>query len=99
MRRYLVTYLFIVACALPKSWAEPPEENEIAIRGARILTMEGRPIEKGTIIIRGSNISQLGANVSIPPGAQVVDATGLTAMPGIIDAEGIAPGHRIRGLE
>jgi len=31
--------------------------------------------------------------------ATLVEAEGLTAMPGIIDAEGVAPGHRIRGRE
>jgi imidazolonepropionase-like amidohydrolase len=99
MRRYWVTFLFVVACALPKVWARPPEEDAIAIRDARILTMEGETIEKGTLLIRGSTIAALGPDVPVPSGARVVDATGLTAMPGIVDAEGVAPGHRIRGLE
>lgn len=75
------------------------EAQEIAIRGARILSMEGPPIEEGTVLIRDGKIVAMGANVSIPNGTQVVEAAGLTAMPGIVDAEGVAPGHGIRGLE
>lgn len=73
--------------------------QEVAIRGAHILTMEGPPILNGTILIRKGKIAALGPNVRIPSGMVVVDAEGLTAMPGIIDAEGVAPGHGIRGLE
>jgi imidazolonepropionase-like amidohydrolase len=61
--------------------------------------MEGGPIENGVLLIRDGKIAGVGPNVSIPPGAEVVDAVGLTAIPGIIDAEGVAPGHGIRGLE
>lgn len=73
--------------------------QEIVIRGARILTMEGPPVEEGVILIRNGKVAALGPNVRIPPGARVVEAHGLTAMPGIVDAEGVAPGHGIRGLE
>ena len=70
--------------------------QEIAIRGARILTMEGAPIEDGTLLIRDGKIAAVGQNVRIPSGTSVVEAEGLTAMPGIIDAEGVAPGHHVR---
>ena len=73
--------------------------QEIAIRGARILTMEGAPIQNGTVLIRDGKIVAVGPNVRIPSSASLVEAEGLTAMPGIIDAEGVAPGHGIRGLE
>ena len=75
------------------------EAQEVAIRGARILTMDGPPIRSGTLLIRDGKIAAVGQNLPIPSGARVVEAEGLTAMPGIIDAEGRAQGHGIRGLE
>jgi imidazolonepropionase-like amidohydrolase len=80
-------------------FARAPDDAPVAIRDAKVLTMEGDPIEKATIVIRGAKIEALGADVSVPAGATVIDAGGLTAMPGIVDAEGIAPGHKISGIE
>ncbi|MGH9319682.1 MAG: amidohydrolase family protein [Vicinamibacteria bacterium] len=57
-----------------------------AIRGARIVTLAGEPIEKGTVVIRDGRISDVGADVAIPAGAQVIEAEGLELYPGIMDA-------------
>jgi imidazolonepropionase-like amidohydrolase len=60
----------------------------MAITRAAILDGNGgAPIEDGTIIIRGSKIEAVGPSrtVSVPPGAQVIDAHGKTAMPGLAD--------------
>jgi imidazolonepropionase-like amidohydrolase len=73
--------------------------QETVIRGARILTMEAPPMEGGTLLIRDGKIAALGTDIAVPAGARVVEAEGLTMIPGIIDAEGVAPGHGIRGLE
>ena len=58
----------------------------VAIRGGTILTITGATIQNGTVIIRDGKITAVGANLAIPQGAQVVDATGKFVMPGIIDA-------------
>ena len=55
------------------------------IRGARIVTVSGADIEGGTVVISGGRISAVGANVTAPAGAQVIDARGLTVYPGMID--------------
>jgi len=59
----------------------------IAFKGARIITMKGGDvIENGTIIISGNKIMSVGAsNTIIPEGAKIIDATGKTIMPGLID--------------
>jgi imidazolonepropionase-like amidohydrolase len=57
-----------------------------AITNARIFPISGPPIERGTIVIRGNRIEALGANVAVPPGAQVIDAKGGEVYPGFIDA-------------
>jgi imidazolonepropionase-like amidohydrolase len=57
-----------------------------AIRDARIVTVSGAEIESGTVIIRNGKIEAVGANVSVPAGAEVIEARGLTVYPGMIDA-------------
>lgn len=61
----------------------------IALTNARIITMKGDEIiPVGTILIEGNKIKALGkANtISIPGGAKVINCTGKTIMPGMIDA-------------
>jgi imidazolonepropionase-like amidohydrolase/Tol biopolymer transport system component len=59
----------------------------IAFTNARIITMEGNQvIEKGTVLVEGNIIKEAGAKVNIPKGAKIIDCSGKTIMPGIIDA-------------
>ena len=70
-------------------------EGAVAFVGARIVTMEGdRVIEDGTIVVRGNRIEAVGprAETPVPSGARVIDASGQTIMPGIIDVHAHA-GH------
>jgi imidazolonepropionase-like amidohydrolase len=61
--------------------------NEVyAIRGARIVTLAGEPIEKGTLVIRDGRISEVGPDAAVPEGAEVIEAEGLEVYPGIMDA-------------
>jgi imidazolonepropionase-like amidohydrolase len=62
------------------------EPRVFAIKGARIVTVSGAPIEKGTVLVADGLIKAVGADVSIPPEAAVIDGTGLTVYPGFIDA-------------
>ena len=57
-----------------------------AIRNARIVTVSGATIESGTIVIRDGKIEAVGATVSVPGGAEIIDGKGLTVFPGMIDA-------------
>lgn len=57
-----------------------------AIRGAKIHTLAGPPIDAGTIVVRDGKIAAVGKNVSVPDGAQVIDGTGLQVYPGLFDS-------------
>lgn len=60
----------------------------IALKGARLITMKGdEVIEEGTILLENNKIVGIGkaAEVVIPANAKVVDVTGKTIMPGMID--------------
>ncbi|HMQ50218.1 MAG TPA: amidohydrolase family protein [Saprospiraceae bacterium] len=61
----------------------------IALTNARIITMEGdEVIENGSIVIEGNVIKALGSSINIPRNAQVIDCSGKTIMPGLIDVHG-----------
>src|SRR5207249_4059668 len=50
-----------------------------------VITATKGTIPNGTIVLRAGKIAAVGANVPIPAGADVVDATGKFVSPGIID--------------
>ena len=58
----------------------------VFLKDATILTVskEGT-IPKGSILVRDGKIAAIGPDLAVPDGVQVIDATGLVAMPGIID--------------
>ncbi|MGO3300490.1 MAG: amidohydrolase family protein, partial [Pseudoalteromonas sp.] len=67
--------------------AEP--KGMIALTGARIITMQGEQvIEDGVLLTDGKHIKAVGsaADVSIPKEAEVIDVSGKTIIPGIVDA-------------
>jgi imidazolonepropionase-like amidohydrolase len=57
----------------------------LAIVNARIIPVVGEEVPKGTILIKDGKIEAVGADVAVPAGAEVVDAAGLRAYPGMID--------------
>ncbi len=73
-------------CALVGAQVDRPVLTIQAIVGAKIVQGAGRVIEKGTVVMRDGLIVAVGANVTVPAGADVLDGTGLTVYPGFIDA-------------
>jgi imidazolonepropionase-like amidohydrolase len=63
----------------------PTAPSVYAIKGAKVYTIAGAPIENGIVVIRDGKIAAVGANVAIPSDAQVIDATGLELYPGLFD--------------
>jgi imidazolonepropionase-like amidohydrolase len=63
-----------------------PPGHAIAITNATIVPVVGERIARGTVLIRDGRIAAVGANVSVPQDAQVIDANGLFVYPGMIDA-------------
>lgn len=57
-----------------------------AITNARIVTVSGPVIERGTVVVRDGLIAAAGENVTAPPDARVIDGSGLTVYPGLIDS-------------
>ena len=78
--------LLLVAAAICSLCVAAVNAQSYAVTNARIVTVSGATIEKGTVVIRNGLIDAVGANVATPADAQVIDATGLTVYPGFIDA-------------
>ncbi|HYP28686.1 MAG TPA: amidohydrolase family protein [Blastocatellia bacterium] len=91
--KIVIGLLVIAMCAaapgsggpLPSALAQNPSET-YAIRNARIVTVTGPVIERGTVVIQNGRIAAVGADVSVPANAKVIDATGLQVYPGMIDS-------------
>ena len=63
--------------------------GRVAFVGGTVITMEGEQvIENGVVLVEGNKIKAVGtkAQVKIPSDAYIVDITGKTVMPGLIDA-------------
>jgi 5-methylthioadenosine/S-adenosylhomocysteine deaminase len=60
------------------------------IRGGWILTMDerdehGGELPAGDVLITGETIEAVGVGLTAPPDAEVIDATGLLVLPGLVD--------------
>ena len=67
--------------------AQPPPAAAIVIRAGRLLDPEaGRILSNQIILVEGNRIRDVGPNVAIPAGAQVIDLSRMTVMPGLVDA-------------
>jgi Amidohydrolase family len=90
--RRILPALAVAACAIfvfalySTRHVRAEEPPFFAIKGARIVPVSGPAIPNGTIVISKGVIQSVGANVSIPAEARVIDGTGLTIYPGLIDA-------------
>jgi imidazolonepropionase-like amidohydrolase len=81
-----VVLLLVVTSSIIFAEAQRSGTDTYAITNARIVTVSGPVIEKGTVVIRDGLIAAVGANVTAPADARVIDGTGLTVYPGLIDA-------------
>ncbi|MCY3933085.1 MAG: amidohydrolase family protein [Acidobacteria bacterium] len=72
-------------------------DGRIAITNARLITMAGQDnmeiIRRGTVLVDGDRIAAVGPSrqVDVPAGATVIDAAGMTVMPGLIDVHWHGP--------
>jgi imidazolonepropionase-like amidohydrolase len=58
----------------------------VAVTNARIHTVAGAVIERGTILIQDGRIAAVGPDVAVPAGAQTLDGMGKVVTPGLLDS-------------
>ena len=66
--------------------ATPAFAQDLAITNARIVVGSGQVINSGTIVVRGGKIVSAAAGPANTQGLRVIDAKGMSAVPGYIDA-------------
>src|SRR6187549_3771970 len=80
---------FVCFCAMPAAQVPGTQAAApvTAIRAGRLLDPDAGVIRANQIIlIQGNHIREVGPNVAIPAGAQVIDLSKMTVMPGLVDA-------------
>jgi imidazolonepropionase-like amidohydrolase len=60
--------------------------DTLVIRGGYIVPMSGAEIAEGSVLIENGKIESVGTNISVPTGAEIVDAKGHWVLPGMIEA-------------
>lgn len=88
----LLASLFSLPLWAQTSPAKPAPQaasQAIALRNGKLLTITHGVIENGTVVMQDGKITAAGPNasVNIPRGARVIDVTGMTVYPGLIDSE------------
>lgn len=63
-----------------------PQERPIAVVGADVYPVSGPVIRGGTVVFDKGKIVAVGADVTIPSGAERIDAKGKRLYPGLFDA-------------
>ncbi|HEU4686993.1 MAG TPA: amidohydrolase family protein [Vicinamibacterales bacterium] len=76
----------VIAAAFSLLCAEDLLAQNLVIANARILTGTGAVIEQGSIVVRDGRIVSVASGGAAAQGTQVIDARGMTALPGFIDA-------------
>ena len=73
--------------ATPSAPAAPAAPEPItAIRAGKFIDVEaGRILVNQIILVRGTKIEAVGANVTVPDGAKVIDLSKMTVLPGLVD--------------
>jgi imidazolonepropionase-like amidohydrolase len=74
-------------CALSVA---PPVHSQspglLAVRAGRMIDVKsGNVINNAVIVIENGRIKQVGANITVPSGAEVIDLGAMTLLPGLID--------------
>jgi imidazolonepropionase-like amidohydrolase len=82
--------------------AQTDTARVVAIRAGRLIDGRGgAPITNAVILVRGDRITAVGSGIAIPQGAEVIDLSRSTVLPGLIDAHThvtIVPGDYYESL-
>ena len=76
-----------ISCLLAFVIALPAAAQVTAIRAGRLIDPEAGTIATNQVIlVENGRFTAVGANVAIPAGAQLIDLSNLTVLPGLVDA-------------
>src|ERR1035441_594538 len=83
---HLILFSLLIAVSPARMRAQ---EKPVALKGGNLLTVTHGTIENGVIVMQGGKITAIGAagSVNVPGDANIIDTTGMTIYPGLIDSE------------
>ena len=84
MQKIIASVLIVLTLSLIIA-AQAPKVTVIKA-GRLIDTVNGKVLENQTIIIEGDRIKAVGSNLTVPSGAEVIDLSKMTVMPGFSDS-------------
>jgi len=84
--RCLRVFAFFLTAMVAAVALNAQTAGDYAVTHAKIFTLAGPPIEDGTVLIHDGKIAAIGTGITIPAGAQVIDAKGLQVYPGLFDS-------------
>jgi imidazolonepropionase-like amidohydrolase len=82
----LIALSFPLVFSGPFVDAQRTTVDTYAITNARIVPVSGPAIDRGTVVVRNGLIVAVGADVTPPPDARIIDGAGLVVYPGLIDS-------------
>ncbi|PQA87769.1 amidohydrolase family protein [Hyphococcus luteus] len=85
MKNFTMKTLTAFACA-GAVLVSAAAAQTVAIMDGTVHTVSGDVIEEGDVVIRDGRIAHVGADLTAPAGAQVIDASGKTVTPGLFGA-------------
>ena len=77
---------WLVGLGIAAGFTQNLTGQDVAITNARIIVGNGNVVPSGTIIVRGGKIVSASAGPAATKGLKIIDAKGMSAMPGLIDA-------------
>src|SRR5258708_38885609 len=83
----IVCVLAAAPLRLASQYQQPGPERVYAIKSGKLVDPEKGATETNQIIlVRGKKIEAVGANISIPAEAKIIDLSKSTVLPGLFDA-------------
>ena len=84
--RFYVTAISVLIAALLVPGVTAEETSVVAVKAGTVYPVSSAPIQDGIILIRDGKIEAVGKDITIPEGAEVIDAKDKVVIPGLIDA-------------
>jgi len=82
---FRAAFVFFVVCLCLSIAASA---QTVVLKGGKLLTITHGTVDNGVVVMQNGKITAVGGpGTAIPAGAQVIDVTGMTVYPGLIDAE------------
>jgi len=82
----MLTFLSLLLMATAALYGQ---EEIVAIKAGKILTVSSAPVTDGVILIENGKIAEVGTGKAIPEGATIIDASDSVIIPGLVDAKAV----------